>query len=334
MKRALLAGMAALLLAGAAQAEPVILKFAIDQPSNSRNYKGWFLPWMEEIEKASNGTIKWEQYPDGTLGKVGDTIDRVASGIAHAGWDIPPNYGQRYASLAVASLPGIHQDSVKASAALWRSYTKNIIGHEFSAVKLLAVWVGPPVNLFLREKIDNPADLSGLKIATGSKERVQMIAAMGGTPVGLSVSEYYQALQKGVVDGVLTSWAPVWNNKLSDHITAVYPGPYGGGGPVIVMNKEAYESLPPDGKKAIDDLGGEYASKSAAQYLADIEIKNRDDVLADPNKHSYDMTPEQLEVWQEKAFGPVIENWVKNTPRGQEMYDSMKAELAKLQSGS
>ena len=113
-------------------------------------------------------------------------------------------------------------------------------------------------------------DLKGLKLrGTGTSGLVQ--AALGASPVGKSMRECYQMLQKGVVDG---SSHPIESNK---------GWKLGGGGPLhdpelfstaytttfaVFMNKDKWAKLTPEQQKVITDLSREYAIKHAKAWDA------------------------------------------------------------------
>ncbi|QJP16327.1 TRAP transporter substrate-binding protein [Starkeya sp. ORNL1] len=108
--------------------------------------------------------------------------------------------------------------------------------------------------------ITTPADFKGMKIRVpGSPTRVLMFKTLGASPVNMSFSEVYVALQSGTVDGqenpladiVARSLQEVQKNiSISNHVYT----------PVtLVMNKAKYDALTPQQKTAV---------KAAAQEAA------------------------------------------------------------------
>ncbi|MEQ9334691.1 TRAP transporter substrate-binding protein DctP [Thalassobaculum sp.] len=66
----------------------------------------------------------------------------------------------------------------------------------------LGFWNHPQSHLVTKKHIENVEDLKGLKIATPQKYSYSTIFALGASPVAMSFSEVYGALQTGVVDGI------------------------------------------------------------------------------------------------------------------------------------
>ena len=63
-------------------------------------------------------------------------------------------------------------------------------------------------------------DIKGLRIKVNA-ENADIISALGGSPVTMPITETYDALQKGLVDGVLLPFRgierlEVWRNR-EDH---------------------------------------------------------------------------------------------------------------------
>ena len=50
-------------------------------------------------------------------------------------------------------------------------------------------------------------ELNGLKMRVAGKVPSQIVERMGGTPVSMTAESIYEALQRGTIDGMVTSWA-------------------------------------------------------------------------------------------------------------------------------
>jgi TRAP-type C4-dicarboxylate transport system substrate-binding protein len=124
----LLAAMA--VAAPALAQQPVTLKFAAGTPGNSDMWRLGLMPIIDKIVAASEGTLKIDTFPDGTLSTDGVTYDRVLAGVADMGWDLPLVYGARFQSIGVIGLPFKYDDAGTAGAAMWRMYEKGVFGNE------------------------------------------------------------------------------------------------------------------------------------------------------------------------------------------------------------
>lgn len=101
-------------------------------------------------------------------------------------------------------------------------------------------------------------DLKGMELRVAGTSS-EVLKRLGGVPVAMPQSETPEAIQKGVVKGMISSL-----EILQDFKFAAYT-PYAtiANLPVVsfavVMNKAKWDSLPADVKKVIDDLSREQA---------------------------------------------------------------------------
>ena len=326
----LAAGVIAIGCAGTALAQDtVVLTFAADSPTRGNVCTGYMDVWAARVEKESNGRLKIDMKCDGVLGKVGDSVDRVAAGVADIAWDLPFAYGARFAGLGVVGVPGLYDDPEIAAGALWNLYEKGESGTEFgNGVKLLWVQAVPNTAYYLESKPDSVTSLAGQKIAMGSKQRAVMVQTMGGTPIQLAPPEYYQAMQKGAATGAQSTVGAIAAYKLQELLHYYIYGPFGGGFTFIVMNQAKYDALPDDLKKVIDDNSGYEMSRQSAVFLRDYEAKFMDEeMLTVPGNEQVFLTPEQTETWK-PAFDAAAASWVEGVPDGQKVLEAFKAELA------
>jgi len=87
-----------------AAGKPIVLKFAHTVPGKMSSTTGWYW-WGEELEKQTNGRIKVEFYPGGTLFKIGAALDSIISGVADIGMISLGVAEKRLPLLSVTSLP-------------------------------------------------------------------------------------------------------------------------------------------------------------------------------------------------------------------------------------
>ncbi|MCW5773496.1 MAG: hypothetical protein KIT16_17775, partial [Rhodospirillaceae bacterium] len=76
------AAAAIVLLSTGARAEPIEIKFASFIGPQAHLNVRVFGPWSERVTRASQGTLKITLVPSGVLGKNGQIVDRVNSGVA------------------------------------------------------------------------------------------------------------------------------------------------------------------------------------------------------------------------------------------------------------
>lgn len=140
------------------------------------------------------------------------------------------------------------------------AYLNEIHEKEANAVYLGRLGPGMSFQLFLTKPIDS-ADLKGYKIRC-SPTHTAFLKAINGVPVVIPPPDVYTALERGVVDGfvwvegLIRDWG--WQ-EVTKYI--VEPTFYNGVNNVLV-NKDAWEKLPPNLKKILQD------SEETAEHLA------------------------------------------------------------------
>ena len=299
--------------------------------ASGANSAGWtckeFLTsWAEKVKTESGGRIGYQLYCDGTLGKMGDTINRVQDGVAEVGWDVPLAYGARFAAYGLVGLPNLFDGSPKgAGGALWKLYEEGTLP-PVTGVKVAMLQVLTNIYLWTAKQVEDLTKLNGLKVGIGSKERAIIIEGMGGVPLSLRVPEYYQALAKGSADGLFGASTAVFDFSVEELTKNAYQAPFGGGLVGIFMNQAWYDALPADLKKVIDANTGYEASKWSSDILFKKEQEDMQAAARDKGVQTTRLSAEQLQGWQ-GAFDAATQSWTSSIPDGAKYLDAFKTKL-------
>lgn len=223
--------------------------------------------WSKEVEKRTDGKVKINYYPGGTLTKAKQTYDGVSEGIADIGMSVLAYSRGRFPVMAAVDLPLGYKSGVQATTVANEVYNK-FKPREFRDVQPMFFHAHGPGLLFTTPKpVTSLADIKGMKIrSTGNSAK--LVKALGGTPVAQSMPTCYQSLQKGVVDG---SMHPMESNKGwklaevvkygSDSQPVAYTTTF-----FVVMNKDKWAELDAESQKIITELNIEYAAKHGAAW--------------------------------------------------------------------
>jgi TRAP-type C4-dicarboxylate transport system substrate-binding protein len=217
--------------------------------------------------------VKVKTFAGGTLLNAKNMLEGVTSGTADIG-----NFAMSYqpgrfpVSEAVDLYHGFTSATV-ASQVLF-DLVEKYKPKEFEKVKLITLFTCPPTNFMTKNPVRSLKDLKGteLRVAGTSAE---VLKRLGGVPVAMPQSETPEAIQKGVVKGMISSL-----EILQDFKFAAYT-PYAtiANLPVVsfavVMNRSKWDGLPADVKKVIDGLSreqavwtGEYVDNHVKEALA------------------------------------------------------------------
>ncbi|MDO6457653.1 TRAP transporter substrate-binding protein DctP [Celeribacter halophilus] len=281
----------------------------------------WVDRWFfEELEKRTNGEIGMKYYWAGSLNKVGEHLGAVRDGTSETTL-IAPGYYQ--AELPVTrglewyfrmeradELQLVCRDVYENFAPLRQEWEER---HR-SKVLYWTNWNYAP--LILREPITSLADLKGKKIRAYGVA-TDVIEGFGGIAVPMAAGEVYQALERGVLDGVygfdFVTAVAYKLHEIAPNFHDIGDGPHAPA--VTVMNRRVWEGLPAEHQQVCTDLADElYSGKFAEIYnkvLADYVQKALSEgvsftSLSDAEKADAKATvqPAQVEKWIETVAKP------------------------------
>ena len=166
-------------------------------------------------------------------------------------------------------------------------------------VKVLTAFTCATASIMSQKPVRNLADLQDLKLRAAGTG-VDIMKALGAAPEGMPMSQVPEALQKGVVQGLVSSLEVLKDMKFAEyckHVTYadLWVVPF-----VVVMNKKKWDSLPADAKKVFDDL-----SREQAKWTGEYVDKHADDAVAwakkDQNVEFITLPKEELDKWKVKV---------------------------------
>ena len=103
------------------------------------------------------------------------------------------------------ALPFLWSSAEQATNVLQSVYQSSpVLQAEYADTRLLALFTSGPAQVMTsRRAVHTLADLKGLKIRSPGAVHNRVIEALGGVPLSMSVSETYDALERGVVNGTI-----------------------------------------------------------------------------------------------------------------------------------
>ena len=212
--------------------------------------------WAKEVEKRTNGKVKVQTFPGGTLLPAKNIFDGVITGTADIDNFAMSYQPGRFPVSEAVDLPVGFTSAKAASLALFDLIALH--PKEFEKVKLLTLFTCPPADFMTATPVRSLKDLRGMELRV-SGTGAEAVKRLGGSPVAMPQSETPEALQKGVVKGIVSSM-----EILKDFNFAAYC-PYATDTNLfvvtfaVVMNKDKWNAMPPDVQKVLDDLRREQA---------------------------------------------------------------------------
>jgi len=295
-----------------AAAKTIELKFAhAFSPKHTMQVKV-FEPWAEKISKETNGQVKVTFFPGGALGKTPDHYDLAEKGIADMIYILHDYTPGRFPMTEVFSLPFMTPTATKTSRAMWKTYEKfPEFRKEYDRVKVLALFCHPGGDFHtVKKPIRTIEDFKGMKIRTANPYVTEALKIFGAVPVTTPVTETYTALERGVVDGTVVPWEGLGIFKLDDltkyaTIADCYTMTM-----MVVMNKNKWESLPPDVQKVIDQNSGMALSVWCGKVYDETDEPFKQQALK-KGIEVIEFSPADMEKLKDLTL-PLRDQWVKN----------------------
>ncbi len=267
--------------------------------------------FSKEVEQATDGQIKIVLYPGETLTKSAQILDGVIKGISDFGFCVNGYNPGRLPLMEVTDLPIPVASSEKMSKVCLATY-KKFQPKEFSQLKVLGFLNMASSGISSNKPINNFASLTGQLIRCTSAD-VNLVKALGATPVAMPISQAYETLQRGVADGNLGDFASLLSYKLGDvvkiHVEYFFRNTtcwYG-------MNLNTYNSLTPAQQKIMIDLGEKYTT--ILGQSRDAENKKGRDYLVGLGNKFVKLPAEEEQKWA-AALLPLYNIYLTETAKG------------------
>ena len=201
-----------------------------------------------EVEKRTNGALKFEVYPNASLMKVVPQFAALRHGaldlslypLSYAGGEVQEtNIG-----LMPALVPSYDVGSAWKNAEVGKMLTKIVAD---KGVIILS-WIWQAGGVASRSKpLVSPEDAKGMKVRGGSREMDMMLKDAGAAVLTLPSNEIYAAMQTGAMDAAMTSSTSLISFRLeevSKFLTSGRGKSYWFMLEPLLMSKDVFDKLP------------------------------------------------------------------------------------------
>lgn len=142
-----------------------------------------------------------------------------------------------------------YEEMAKAEKVIW-PYVEAAYAKKDLVV--LGQYLYPPQTIYSRQKIAALADMKGQKIRVTSVETSDFVKLYGGIPLTIGTPDVPSALDRGLVEGVITSnvgGGYIWKDLLKYNYR--FPVAFANG--IIIVNKDAFDKLTPERQTMLRD---------------------------------------------------------------------------------
>ncbi len=266
--------------------------------------------FAQEVEKRTNGGLKFDIYPNSSLVKVNSQFSALRRGaldlslvpISYAGGEVPEtNIG-----LLPALVPSYEVGN------RWKTAEVGKLVSQMLADKGLLVvsWIWQAGGVASRAKaLVSPEDAKGMKVRGGSREMDMMFKNAGASVLSLPSNEIYAAMQTGAMDAALTSSTSLISFRLeevSKFLTSGRGRSYWFMLEPLLISKQIFDKLPKPQQDAIMAVGADMEKFALDSALADdAAVAN---VYTKAGAKVFDLDDATLRKWQALA-GPVWKDY-------------------------
>ncbi len=303
--------LSALMVQVSAQAKT--LRYANFPPAStfpSKQMDAWIAAITQRTQNLEEGSVQVQTFPGGTLLDVKAMLRGVARGQADIGCISMLYYPGAFPLFELFGLPLGFSSAAEASYVAWEIF-KAHKPKELARYKVLSVFTSAPSQIMSTQPVHTLADLKGLPLrASGAIS--DALEAVGGSVVSIPMSETPEALQKGVVDGVCSSWDTLHDMNYAERCTfgltvnmPVYPF-------AVIMNKATWESLPQAVRQEIDAYADTHvaftgnlvdeAGKKALTWAQEKHAFQVANLAQAEQERMHSLTAPLLVAWKERAL--------------------------------
>ncbi|MBI4284497.1 MAG: TRAP transporter substrate-binding protein DctP [Chloroflexi bacterium] len=248
--------------------------------SLAESYEGWrgsASKFRDEINRLTNNAVTIDPKFAGSLLGWNDTAPGAAGGLADLVYLNSANFPTWFPPMKLGGMID-PQLSAKVDGETW-GYINQILEYELMAedfyakrIKFLYSIGGVDQLFFTSKKVARLDDFKGMKLRTyGGEFQAKFYQALGATAVPLSVTEYGDALKRGIVEGnfsVLALWYELGVLDATPYYLVVQPDStlfstaFLSAGYLQTMSRKTWDGLSDQWKKAVLQ-----AAKFANQYV-------------------------------------------------------------------
>ncbi|MGF7159274.1 TRAP-type C4-dicarboxylate transport system substrate-binding protein [Rhodoligotrophos appendicifer] len=296
------------LAASAARAAEVVINYSNWMPAAHLLHTEAIVPWTEEVAQVTEGRVKINILPK-VVGSVPSQYDVVRDGLADMALFIPGYTPGRFNVVSVGELPMLSDDPLTGAVSFNWFYETVITPMDvFKGVHMVAMFTTSPGQIFtVKKPVETLADMKGLKLRSPLATTGPMLAAMGAVPVQKPVSELYELLVGGILDGTLAGKEQVAGFKLGEvinHLTLVPGGLYNSvlG---IAINEDVWARIDEADRAAITKISGRALAEKVGRAYRTLDQRGLE-IMGHPPKTVLTASPEFVaEITA--AVAPVID---------------------------
>lgn len=273
--------------------------------------------FAELVEQKTDGRVKVEVFPNGSLYSDGEELDALLRGDVQM---IAPSFSkvtELIPEWQVLDLPFLFRNDDDVRRVFTGEIGAELLGMlEAKKIKGLAFWSnGFKQMMSTTRPLIAPDDFRGLRFRIMPSEVIEkQFRLLGGEPVAVSFDRVYQELEQHKFDGQENTISNIYSKgfyKFQPYITISNHGYLGY---AVMMNQSFWDSLPKDIQQKITEAMAEATRWNLEQSKEQNErelkqLERREDVFL------YRLSEEEKRKWEQK-FTPLYNEFTRQFGSG------------------
>lgn len=223
--------------------------------------------------------------------------------------------------MGITNLPGIIRDADdywKVHEAFYGTEIDKVWESSFNSIAL-ATGTWETNLIFTSKPLKSVEDFEGMKIRVSSIEFAKLISGLGASPTPLDIADIQPGLERGVIDGLITSSCYAYHQgihnaapNVSNWSVSTTPAW------AILVNKDYFEGLSDDQRAMLRSAGAAAEAQMRAEYQPFVD-GCIDGLVADGADYFVADDAALETLFTDENTGPTIEDWIaRATEKGVE----------------
>lgn len=318
-------------LSSAFAADTKVIKFATLAPEGST--------WMkvmtdlnDELQKATNGGLKFKFYPGGVSGDEKDVVKKIRIGQLHSAALTGVGLGEIAPPVRILDAPWLFRTTAELDAVVEKFKPQLDAALEKGGYVPLGFTDLGFVYVFTKNAVKAPEDMKKQKMWVWEGDPIAQAAykALGVSPIPLSIVDVMSSLQTGLIDGVYGPPMGVVALQWFTRAKFIYNAPMADSTGAVVVSKKFFDGLTEGERKTLSTLGAKHLKR-----LNDLSRKENAEALASLQKQGLTLSqkPSAEQVKQYEELGKKARRELVGKLYSQELLDGVEKALEALRGG-
>lgn len=271
-----------------------------------------------QLLQKSSGTVELQIFPNGQLGSETECIEQIQRGALDMTKTSTAPLESFIPEFAVFGVPYLFRDDDHAWKVFGGEIGKELLesGKEVGIHGLCYFDAGARSFYTISTPINSPEDLDGLKIRVQSSQTaMEMVEALGGSPVPIPFGELYTGLQQKMVDGAENNPPSFYSNRHFEVCKHYSLDEHARVPDMLIISQKKWEQLPSEVQGWIQDAAEDasvFQRKLWQQKTEEVlqEVQEQGVTIHYPDKSLFvDQVKSMVEQYEGTIVGDLIQRF-------------------------